>query len=71
MGCVDTVKHDSFPKQGEWLHKRVKVFFHYETEHIKLGTIVRDDTEEPFRTIFRLDDGRYVLSSECQYSLND
>jgi hypothetical protein len=33
-----------------------------------LGTIVRDDNEPPWRTIIRLDDGRVVLASECQYS---
>lgn len=67
MGSVDNITHDTFPKQGSWLGNKVKVCFHYDTNHRIGGVIVRDDVEEPFVTIFKLDDGRYVLSSECQY----
>ena len=39
---------------------------------IKLyGTIVRDDLEEPFETIIKLDNGRYLRAVECQYSYID
>lgn len=42
--------------------------FHYDTAHVLPGTVVRDDTEEPGKMIIRLDDGRVLLSTECQYS---
>lgn len=60
-----------FPEQSDWLGKRVKVCFHYITEDMFPGTIVRCDTEEPGRMIIALDDGRYVMSTECQYSFQD
>jgi len=56
------------PKQGNFLHLRTKVCFNYDTINFVMGTIVRDDAEQPFETIIRLDDGRYILSSECQHS---
>lgn len=67
MGSVKTIDIDKFPKQGEWLGKRAKVCFNYNTNKSTEGTYVRDDSEEPFVTIIKLDDGRYVLSSECQH----
>lgn len=30
------------------------------------GSIVRDDNDFPYETLIKLDDGRYVLSGECQ-----
>lgn len=63
------IKHNSFPKQGSYLGRRVNVAFDYDTAHIVLGTIRRDDAEEPGRMIIELDDGRLVLSTECQYQL--
>ena len=67
MGCVDTISISTFPKQHRTLHARVKVCFHYDAEHMIGGTIVREDIEEPFDMIIRLDDGRYVRGVECQY----
>ncbi len=67
MGCEATITAGSFPKQGEYLGRRARVLFHYQ-EPALMGTIVRDDVEAPFRTIIRLDDNRFVLASECQYS---
>lgn len=64
------IKHNSFPPQGSYLGKRVDVVFHYDTARVIQGVCVRDDAGEPGRTIFRLDDGRYVLATECQYSLS-
>lgn len=49
--------------------RRVKVCFHYDTRQTVCGTVVRDDSEHPWKTIIRLDDGRYVLSTECQYTM--
>lgn len=71
MGCVNNITNDKFPRQTDWLGKRVNTCFHYDTEHTLPGTIVRDDAEAPLMTIIALDDGRYVLSTECQYSLLD
>lgn len=70
MGVVANIKHDSFPQQGSYLGKRVNVCFHYDTENVVQGVCVRDDEGEPGKTIFQLDDGRYVLATECQYSLS-
>ena len=50
---------------------RVKVCFHYDTSKYCMGTLVRSDLEEPFETIIRLDDGRYLRAVECQYSFVD
>ncbi|OCB46683.1 hypothetical protein A5721_10855 [Mycobacterium vulneris] len=68
MGAIDSVSQDRFPRQGSYLGRRVKVYFHYDTNATVGGEIVRDDVEEPYRTIIRLDDGRHVLSTECQYT---
>lgn len=68
MGNVNNVSASSWPKQGSWLGKRTRVCFHYDTEHCVMGTIVRDDYEDPWVTIISLDDGRVVLATECQHS---
>lgn len=69
MGVVDSIDYESFPRQGNWVGKRVEVFFKYDTSHALLGTVVRDDREQPFIAIIRLDDGRFVLTTECQHSV--
>jgi len=69
MGVQPGISHDQFPAQGSWLNLRVDVCFNYDTEHTLGGTIVREDAEEPGRMIIALDNGRYVLSTECMYSL--
>lgn len=68
MECHQNIDHDKFPKQGPWLNQRVRVTFNYSDE-FRLGTIVRDDREGPCVIIIRLDDGRFVLDTECQYAL--
>jgi hypothetical protein len=68
MGVVANIAADRFPKQGDWLGRRTRVCFHYDTSRITWGTVVRDDNEDPGVTIIRLDDGRYVLAQECQHS---
>ena len=68
MGAVGNITMRGFPRQGSYLGKRVRVCFHYDTADWTSGTVVRDDAEEPGRTIIRLDDGRYVLATECQYT---
>lgn len=68
MGIVPNVGADHWPKQGPYLGMECEVCFHYDTSRMFLGTIVRDDVEEPGRLIIRLDDGRTVLATECMYS---
>ena len=74
MGCVKTITYDNFPKQADetyeypHLGKRVEVCYHYDTTKVHYGTVVRDDREEPYQTIIALDNGRYVLGTECQFS---
>ena len=68
MGCVDTIRGDRFPRQGDWLGHRTEVCFHYDTQQTFKGRYVRDDREKPNLTIIALDDGRYVLATECQHT---
>lgn len=68
MGIHPNVSYEKFPKQGEWLNKRTQVCFNYDTDKILMGKIIRDDIEEPFKTIILLDDGRCVMATECMYS---
>lgn len=68
MGVINNISATSFPKQGRALRRRVKVCFHYDTTQTIGGMFVRDDKEDPFIGIIRLDDGRHVLDTECQYT---
>ena len=79
MGCIDTITYDKFPKQKDKNYiyprfkvgSRVKVCYHFDTSKYHYGTIVRDDLEEPFETIIKLDNGRYLRAVECQFSYID
>lgn len=77
MGCVDTISYYNFPKQADnsykypQIGKRVEVCYHFDTSKKHNGVIVRADREEPYRTIIALDNGRYVLATECQFSFID
>jgi hypothetical protein len=62
------ITHDKFPEQSSWLGRDVLVCFDYDTAHTISGVIVRCDAVEPGKMIIYLGDGRYVLSTECQYS---
>lgn len=71
MGVHNGIDIQCFPRQAEGafgLNARVTVCFNYDTSQTIGGTIVRSDLDEPGRTIIRLDDGRHILSTECQYS---
>lgn len=68
MGQHKNITIDKFPKQGSHLNKEVTVMFHYNTANTIKGIVVRDDEDDPGKTIIKLEDGRYVLSTECQYS---
>ena len=68
MSAVRNISFDKFPKQGGHVGREAKVCFHYDTSKTLKGVIVRNDREEPFLTIIKLEDGRHVLATECQYS---
>lgn len=68
MGIHGNITSTKYPAQGSYLGRRVSVCFHYDAGTLVPGTLVRDDVEDPWRTIIRLDDGRHVLSTECQWS---
>lgn len=68
MGCRPNIAADRFPKQGSYLNARVNVCFHYDTSKTVMGTVIRDDAEEPGIAIINLDDGRTLLTTECQWS---
>ena len=70
MGCHTDINFDTFPKQGNHLGKKVKVCFHFDTSRLISGEIVRNDTSDPYLTIIKLEDGRHVLGTECQYSVS-
>ena len=69
MGHHKNITHNTFPRQSWAVGARTTVIFHYNTKHKFLGTIIRDDIEEPFETLIQLDDGTTVRSAECQYTL--
>ena len=68
MGIEEKVGFDTFPRQGEYLGIEVEVCFNYDNSKKLRGKIVRDDIEKPNRTIIQLNDGRYIISTECQYA---
>ena len=69
MGIEENIGFNVFPKQGNDLGIEVDVCFKYDNSNVLKGIIVRDDIEEPFRRIIQLSGGRYILSTECMYSL--
>lgn len=69
MGCVKNIKYNIFPEQSNYVGQRVEVCYHYDTSKTNTGIIVRDDNEEPFKTIIALDNGKYLRGCECQYTL--
>lgn len=68
MGVHENIGFSRFPQQGSWVGMRTQVCFDYDTANTILGTLVREDVEEPGIAIIRLDDGRHVLTTECQHS---
>ncbi len=69
MGVVANIGKDKFPKQSEIVGAKVSVCFNYDVKNTISGKVVRDDIEEPYRMIILLEDGRFVMSTECQYSI--
>lgn len=66
MGRYPNITAEKFPKQGSYLNQPCRVIFHYGGPEL-LGKVVRDDAEEPGRLIIQLNDGRFVLATECQW----
>lgn len=71
MGCKSYMTWNTYPKQGSYLNKQVRVCFHYDTSHMFNGKIIRDDMIDETKglMIIMLDDGRVVTSTECQYTI--
>lgn len=67
MGCIHNITAAEFPQQSKLKGAAVRVCFHYDTRTEVKGKIVRDDEHQ---TIIALEDGRYVLATECQYSID-
>jgi len=68
MGVHKNIGFEKFPKQGKVLGDKVWVAFHYQPDKKIEGVIVRDDMDDPYRTIIKLNDGRHVMAKECHYS---
>lgn len=68
MGIQENIDYDRFPKQGQWVGKRCEVCFLYDSSRTIGAECVREDLESPRLTIFKLDDGRHVLATECMHS---
>ncbi|MFY2610790.1 hypothetical protein ACOTJQ_29160 [Achromobacter xylosoxidans] len=66
MGTHAGISISQFPAQGPLKGQRVAVSFNGLNGEIE-GVVLRDDREEPFRTIIHLDDGRTLLGTECRY----
>jgi len=69
MGVVRNVGAAYWPEQGPWLNLWCWVCFDYDTSRQFEAQCIRDDAEEPRLTIFRLEDGRVVLSTECMCTM--
>lgn len=67
MGVHPNIDYDRFPRQGQFVNRRVRVCFNYRPKYV-YGVMIRDDAEEPFLGIIRLDDNRVIMATECQYS---
>jgi hypothetical protein len=67
-GRVVMPNETTYPKkQGPAIGDRVWVCFNYKFTQGIDGTTVRDDYADPWLGILALDDGRFVLTTECQY----
>lgn len=66
MGMVNNISYDKYPIQKH-IGERVQVCFGYDTSKTYDATVVRSDCESPYITIFKLDNGRYLLSTECMF----
>lgn len=71
MGYHKNIGPDRWPAQSVITGKRVVVIFNFDLSFQLEGTLVRDDTEEPDISIIMLDNGKALLTTECQFRLKD
>lgn len=71
MGVVENVGFHEFPTQGVYVGEHVIVCFRYDSANTLPGVVVRDDDQEPWVTIIKLDDGRHILATECMWQPAD
>ena len=70
MGIHANISATKWPKQGRLLGAKVNVCFNYDPDVQFAGVIVRDDAEEPFRTIIHMPyKNRFVEAVECMYQV--
>lgn len=71
MGVVANIYYENYPEQSRYFSPgtRVIVCYKYDTSRTHEGVIVRNDADEPFETIIKLDNGRYLRAKECQYQM--
>ena len=68
----ENVTSSRFPEQCEGrLNRKVFAMFHDNLMARVEGRLVRCDTEMPFVTIIRLNDGRHILDTECIFEYED
>ncbi|MDD9212810.1 hypothetical protein [Aeromonas dhakensis] len=67
MSNTANINYGNFPQQGPLLGNRVLVVFHNDTDNAVQGVCVRNDADEAGNTIIQINDGHYVLASECQH----
>ena len=67
MGVKAGISATEYPEQSN-IGRKVLVMFNC-SNPVFHGVVIRDDKTTPYETIFMLDDGRYIRSVECQYSL--
>lgn len=69
MGIEKYVKSGVFPKQNSYLLNRsVEICIECNDAGMTKGKIVRADIEEPYVIIIHLENGQYVLGSECRFN---
>jgi hypothetical protein len=68
MRLEKNIEPNKSPEQGAWIGKEVEVYFNDASKTLN-GKIVREDIGKPYKTIIELEDGKYVLATECKYSI--
>ena len=69
MGQHHNITSDRYPRQSPDVGKPVLVTLHNADCPVP-AVIIRNDIEEPHRTIFQLNNGWVLLSTECQYQMH-
>jgi hypothetical protein len=68
MGCVDHITAEKYPRQGALPEcARSGVLSTLTRARAFLGVVIRDDAEAPGRMMIKLDNGRVLLATECQW----